>query len=50
MAINAINDAKILITARGSSRWGRKVRATAIGPPTSVVEIIITARKANDSI
>ena len=50
MAINAINDAKILITARGRSRWGRKVSATAIGPPISVIEIIITARKASDSI
>ena len=50
IAINAIRKAKILITASGSRRCGRKVSASASGPPIAVSEIIRAANKASDSI
>ena len=42
--------AKILITASGSRRCGRKVSASEIGPPSTVSETINAANKASDSI
>ena len=50
IAINAIRNAKIFITASGSRRCGRKVSASEIGPPSAVSETINAANKASDSI
>jgi len=50
IAINAIRKARILITASGSRRCGRKVSASESGPPIAVSEIIRAANKASDSI
>jgi len=50
IAINAITNAKILITARGSKRCGRKVSASEIGPPSAVKAMRKTAKSASDSI
>jgi hypothetical protein len=49
IAIAAITNAKIFITASGNSRCGKKVIASEIGPPNIVSEIRKTASMASDS-
>ena len=49
IAITAIKNAKIFITASGKSRCGKKVSANEIGPPKAVSEIITLASRARDS-
>jgi hypothetical protein len=50
IAINAIKNARIFITASGSRRCGKKVSVNEIGPPKAVSEIITLASRASDSI
>ena len=50
IAIAAIKNAKIFITASGKSRCGKKVSANEIGPPKAVSETIRLASRARDSI
>ena len=50
IAIIAIRNATIFITASGSRRCGKKVSANEIGPPKAVSEIITLASRASDSI
>ena len=50
IAIIAIRNERIFITASGSSRCGKKVSANEIGPPKAVSEIITLASRASDSI
>ena len=49
IAITAIKLARILITARGNKRRGKKVSAKEIGPPKTVNEIFKVASSASDS-
>jgi hypothetical protein len=49
IAIAAITNAKIFITASGNNRCGKKVIASEIGPPNTVSEIRKTASRASDS-
>ena len=49
IAITAIKLARILITARGNKRLGKKVSAKEIDPPKTVNEIIKVASSASDS-
>jgi hypothetical protein len=49
IAIAAIKNAKIFITASGKSRCGKKVSANEIGPPKAVSETIRLASRARDS-
>jgi hypothetical protein len=49
IASNPIAVARILITARGNNRCGKKVSANEIGPPSTVSEIRKTASMARDS-
>ena len=49
IAIKAIRNAKIFITASGSRRCGRYVSASEIGPPKAVNETIKLAKRASDS-
>ena len=49
IAITAIKLARILITARGNKRLGKKVSTKEIGPPKTVNEIIKVASSASDS-
>jgi hypothetical protein len=49
IAIAAITNAKIFITASGNNRCGKKVIASEIGPPNIVSEIRKTASRASDS-
>jgi hypothetical protein len=49
IAIAAITNAKIFITASGNNRCGKKVIASEIGPPNIVSEIRKTASMASDS-
>ena len=49
MASRPSKNAKIFITARGSSFCGTNVKAKEIGPPKVVKEIMIVASKASDS-
>ena len=50
IAITAMRKARIFITASGSSRCGKKVKPSEIGPPKAVNEIIKLANRASDSI
>jgi hypothetical protein len=49
IAIAAITNAQIFITASGNNRCGKKVIASEIGPPNIVSEIRKTASRASDS-
>ena len=49
IAITAITNAQIFITASGNNRCGKKVIASEIGPPNTVSEIRKTASRASDS-
>jgi hypothetical protein len=49
IAIAAITNAQIFITASGNNRCGKKVIASEIGPPNTVSEIRKTASRASDS-
>ena len=49
IAIIAIKNARIFITASGSNLCGKKVSANDIGPPKAVNEIITVANRARDS-
>ena len=49
IAIDAIANANIFITASGNSRCGMNVRSSEIGPPRTVNEIINVANRASDS-
>ncbi len=49
IAITAIKNANIFITASGKSRCGKKVSANEIGPPKAVSETIKLASRARDS-
>ena len=49
MASRPSKNAKIFITARGSSFCGTNVKAKEIGPPRAVKEIMSVASKASDS-
>ena len=50
IAIAAITNANILITASGNNRCGINVRSNEIGPPRTVNEIITVANRASESI
>jgi len=50
IAIAAITNAQIFITASGNNRCGKKVIASEIGPPRTVNEIITVANSASDSM
>ena len=49
IAIAAITNAQIFITASGNNRCGKKVIASEIGPPNAVNEMIKLAKRASDS-
>ena len=49
MASTPSKNAKIFITASGSSFCGTNVKAKEIGPPRAVKEIMSVASKASDS-
>ena len=49
IAIIAIRNARIFITASGSNLCGKNVSANDIGPPKAVNETIKLAKRASDS-
>ena len=50
IAIIAIKNARIFITASGNNLFGKKVSANDIGPPNAVNEMIKLAKRASDSM
>jgi len=50
IAMIAIKNARIFMTASGSNLCGKKVSANDIGPPKAVNEMIKLAKRASDSM